>query len=98
MNDDWDIYFTGTEEAVVTANAQINSNCGFPDSCTEGWATPQQAYEQDFWFILMPPPDGYTTKCGSWTQEEMISDVTGVEEQQAESNWWPPNPFPPESE
>lgn len=96
MNDYWDIYFTGTESEIIAANAQINSNCGFPNGCTQTWAVPTQAYEQDFWFILMPPPDGYMTNCGSWTQEEMIAGVIDVEEQQAQPNWWPP--FPPEGE
>jgi hypothetical protein len=97
MSNDWNVYFTGSESAVNAANAQINANCGFPDACTQGWAVPMQAYEQDFWFILMPPPDGYMTKCGSWTQDEMIAGVTGVVEQQGQSNWWPPGPFPPET-
>lgn len=91
----WNTYYTGTQNDVEAANAQINSNCGFPNPCTENWAVPQQAYSQDFWFILMPPPEGYMTKCGSFSQDEMIAGVSGVSEQQGQSNWWPPTPIPP---
>src|SRR4051812_25974660 len=88
----WNTYFTGSEQDILAANHQIDLNCGFPDPQTETWAIPQQAYEQDFWFILMPPPEGYTNNYGTWTQDQMIQEVTNVEEQQSQSNWWPPYP------
>lgn len=91
----WNTCYTGTVEEVSNANEQINTNCGFPDTDTETWAIPQQAYQQDFWFIPMPPPEGYKNSVGSWTQSEMISNVVNVTEQEAQSNWWPPSPFPP---
>lgn len=88
----WNIFFTGTFEEVTAANAQINANCGFPDEYTDNWANPQQAYEQDFWFILMPPPEGYRDPVNSWTQEQMIAGVVNVIPQESQSNWWPPVP------
>lgn len=88
--DSWNWFYTGSEAAIQAANTQINANCGFPNACTQTWAIPQQAYEQDFWFILVPPPQGYMTNCGSWSQAQMIAGVTGVVEQQSQSNWWPP--------
>lgn len=91
----WNTYYTGTQEDVTSANAQINSNCGFPDSYTQTWDTPTQAYEQDFWFILMPPPWGYNNGVGSWTQEQMINGIQNVNIEEGQSNWWPPGPFPP---
>lgn len=88
----WDMYFVGPYENVLAANAQIDANCGFPDGYCETWAIPQQAYEQDFWFILMPPPDGYREPTRSFTQEQMIANVVNVGIEEAQQNWWPPNP------
>lgn len=89
----WNWFYTGTQADVVAANAQINSNCGFPNSYTQTWAIPQQAYQQAFWFIMMPPPEGYTQPNGvTITQAEMIAGVINVTQQQSQSNWWPPLP------
>ena len=82
--------YTGTEEQVSVAVEQINSNCGFPDGYTETWDTPRQAYEQDFWFIIMPPAEGYKEPTRSFTQEQMIAGVTNVQEQESQPDWWPP--------
>jgi hypothetical protein len=90
----WNWFYTGSLEDVTAANSQIDDNCGFPNGDTQTWSVPQQAYEQDFWFILQPPPEGYKDKIGYWTQEQMISGVENVELQQSNSSWWP-NPFPP---
>jgi hypothetical protein len=89
----WKTYFTGTYEQIVEANYTINQNCGFPDPQTETWDIPTQAYEQDFWFILMPPPDGYKNEYCDMTQEQMIDGVQDVSIEESQPDWWPP--FPP---
>lgn len=86
----WNTFYTGTLDQVNAAIEQINANCGFPDACSYTWAVPRQAYEQDFYFIQMPPPEGYMSGCGSWTQEQMIAGVVNVEPRQSNSSWWPP--------
>lgn len=86
----WNTYFTGTEEEIVAANNQINSNCNFPDPETTTWAIPTKAYQQDFWFIPMPSPEGYKNSYGSWTQAQMINGVSNVSEEESQPNWWPP--------
>lgn len=86
----WDTFYTGSEEEIQVANAQIDSNCGFPDGVTQTWAVSQKAYEQDFWFILMPPPGGYMNAVGAWSQAQMIDGVTDVAEQESQPDWWPP--------
>lgn len=86
----WNWYYTGTESDIIAANAQINSNCGFPDSQTQTWDIPTKAYNQDFWFISMPGPDGYKNNSGSWTQVQMINGVSNVAQEQSNSSWWPP--------
>lgn len=89
----WNWFYIGTQADVVAANAQINSNCGFPNSYAQTWAFPQQAYQQSFWFIMMPPPEGYTEPNGNIiTQAQMVAGVVNVTEQQSQSNWWPPLP------
>ena len=92
----WNMYYTGTLEEVSIANSQISTNCGLPFGETTTWAIPVQAYEQDFWFIPMPSPTGWTREDGThFTQSEMIIGVISVEEEEGQSNWWPPSPFPP---
>lgn len=86
------LYYTGTEAQIIAANNQINSNCGFPSGGTTTWAIPQQAYEQDFWFILMPPPEGYKNGAINKTQAEMIAGVVNVTEAESQPDWFPPNP------
>ena len=85
-------YFVGSYEQVSAAVAQVDSNCGFPNACTQTWAIPQQAYQQDFWFAIEPFINGYLTPCGSWTQEQMIAGVTNVQIEPSQSNWFPPVP------
>ena len=92
MSGTWNSFFTGSQENIIAANHQIDLNCGFPDPQTQTWAVPEQAYEQDFWFILMPPPTGYTNNYGTWTQEQMIDGVQNVSIEESQSNWWPPIP------
>lgn len=89
----WNWFYTGTLDEVTAANAQINSNCSFPNGSTETWAIPTESYDQTFWFFLQPPPEGYQDDVGSWTQAEMINGVENVQLQQSNSSWWPP--FPP---
>ena len=86
----WNTYFTGTEEDIIAANNQININCNFPDLETTTWDIPKKAFNQDFWFISMPSPEGYTNNYGSWTQDQMINSVINVEEEESQTNWWPP--------
>lgn len=88
----WNTYLTGTQEQVISANSQIDLNCGFPNGDTQTWFIPIQAYQQDFWFILMPPPEGYKDIVGSWTQSQMMANVVNVVQEQGQSNWWPPLP------
>lgn len=88
----WDTYFTGAEADVVAANDQINANCGFPDEYTETWAVPTQAYQSTFWFIIMPPPQGYMNPRASFTQQQMIDNVQNVSIEQSQPDWWPPAP------
>jgi hypothetical protein len=91
----WNTYFTGTEENIAVANNQIGQNLGLPFMGTERWADPQQAYQQDFWFILMPPPQGWTREDGThFTQEQMIENVSNVDMKESSPDWWPPL-YPP---
>jgi len=93
----WNMYYTGIQEDVEIANNQIGSNCGLPFGGTNAWAVPTLAYEQDFWFIPMPSPSGWTREDGThFTQSEMINGVTNVEEEEGQPNWWPPGPLPPQ--
>lgn len=85
------LYFVGTEENIIIANAQINNNCGLPFRNTERWAEPTQAYEQNFWFIPMPPAQGWTREDGTYfSQEEMILNVVNVTIEESNPSWWPP--------
>ncbi len=89
------LYFTGTEENIINANQKISQNLGLPFRGTTTWADPQKAYQQDFWFILMPPEDGWTREDGThFTQEQMIDGVVNVNIEESQPDWWPP--FPPE--
>jgi hypothetical protein len=84
------LFFTGSEGAIIAANDQINTNCGFPDGVTSTWAIPMQAWEQDFWFIQMPPASGYNNGINSWTQAQMIDGIEDVNIEESQPNWWPP--------
>jgi hypothetical protein len=89
----WNTFYTGTLDNINAAIAQINSNCGFPDGYTETWATPKQNYTTpSVYFFIMPPPEGYMTPMGSWTQAQMIAGVVNVTEEQSQPDWWPPFP------
>jgi hypothetical protein len=87
------LYFTGTEENIIIANNQIGQNLGLPFRGTLRWADPLKAYQQDFWFILMPDSDGWTREDGThFTQEQMIDGVTNVNIEESDPNWFPPPP------
>lgn len=85
------ICLTGTQSDVIAANSEIDLNCGFPNKNTFTWADPQQAYQQTFWFIAMPPPEGYKDGIGSWTQDQMMKDVVNVNQQKFDPSWNPPS-------
>lgn len=80
------ICLVGTELQVNIANSQIGSNCEMPSGGTQIWAIPAQAYEQNFWFIKMPPSIGWK----GFTQEQMMANVIDVTQEDSQSNWWPP--------
>ncbi len=86
------LYFTGTEENIIAANAQISSNLDLPFRGTIKWAQPQSSYsDPNFWFIEMPSEAGWTREDGThFTQEQMIANVIDVEIQEENPNWWPP--------
>ncbi len=88
------LYYVGDEAAVVAANAQINSNCGFPNSQANTWGIPTRAYAPlDFWFVSKPPPQGMIFANGTvLSQATMIANVTGVTESTSDPSWWPPEP------
>jgi hypothetical protein len=85
------LYFTGTEENIALANYQIGQNLGLPFRGTMRWADPLQAYQQNFWFILMPPAEGWTREDGTYfTQQQMIENVQNVSIEEGQSSWFPP--------
>lgn len=86
------LYYTGTQEQIDDALAQINTNCGFPDGeGTDTWAIPESSYsDHDFWFIPMPPENGYKNSKINFTQAEMILGVINVDINPYNSNWFPP--------
>lgn len=87
----WTTYFTGTEVNINTAVAQIDTNCGLPFEGTNTWDIPKRAYQKNFWFILMPPPDGWRREDGTYfTQEQMINNVSNVNIEESDSSWFPP--------
>ena len=87
-------YTSSDEKAVLTALAQINSNCGWPNATVSSWDIVRQAYEQQLYYISMPPENGYTYQNGvNIPQSVMINNVTGVTIGPSNSSWWPP--FPP---
>lgn len=86
----WNTFYVGTEVEITAAIVQINSNCGFPDGYCQSWGVPTQAYEQDFWFVMMPSPNGYMEPTRSFTQEQMIIGVENVTQEESQRNWWPP--------
>jgi len=91
----WNTYFTGTEENINLANQQIDNNLGLPFGGTNTWSIPRQAYLQDFWFIPMPPPEGWKREDGTYfSQQQMIDNVSNVDIQESSPDWWPPAPPP----
>lgn len=86
------LYYTGTQENVQKALNQINKNCNFPTAGVKTWDTPMEAYQQNFWFIKMPPPQGYKNEIVSYTQEQMILGVVEVTEHEFSKSWLPPTP------
>lgn len=87
----WHTFFTGTEADVNIANSKIDQNLGLPFWGTKTWSIPTQAYQQSFWFIPMPSPDGWVREDGTYfMQQEMISGVINVTPQESSPNWFPP--------
>ena len=85
------LYLVGTENDVVTANAQIQQNAGIPYEGTTEWSTPTQAYQQNFWFIPMPIPDAIYN---GHTGVELMQNVINVTQEPYDPNWLPPAPPP----
>ncbi len=85
------IYLTSANQAnIIAAQAQISLNCGFPNNLgTEQWANVQKAINQDMWFIIKPPIEGYNL--GEFTQIQMMSnvDLTNIIEQEYDATWFP---------
>lgn len=90
------LYYTGTQNNIDIANAQISSNLGLPFRGTQIWAILQSSYSNaDLWFFLMPLENGWTREDGThFSQSEMVQGVVNVTIQESQSNWWPP--YPPE--
>jgi hypothetical protein len=88
----WNTYFTGTQENIDIANNQIGKNLGLPFGGTQRWADPQQNYsDPTTYFILMPPPEGWTREDGThFTQEQMINGVENIEIEESQPDWFPP--------
>lgn len=85
------LYLTGTESNVTLAEAQVSENLGLPFSGTMRWAIPMQAYQQDFWFISMPPYEGWYREDGTYfSYQQMMNAVTNVEIETSQPNWFPP--------
>ena len=84
--------FTSEEDA-QTALDQINTNCGFPNTCgTDYWDIVRQAYQQELWFIANPSENGYPQPpCGSFTYEQMMAGVVNYTLANSNSSWWPPD-------
>lgn len=79
------------EQDVINANNQIGSNCGLPTQYTSQWDRVLKAYDQDFWFIIKPPVQGWN----EFSQAQMMQGVTNVTEEESQPDWWPPV-VPPE--
>lgn len=77
---------------VADANAQIEVNCNIPCPGTERWDIPTESYDKTFWFILMPPENGWN----QYSQEQMMAGVVNVEIQEGNPSWFPPV-IPPEN-
>lgn len=85
--------YTGTEDQIIIAINQINTNCGLPFRGTQTWDIPKKAYSYDFWFIYMPPTGGWIREDGTYfTQQQMIDGVVNVSIQESQPDWWPPPP------
>lgn len=70
-----------TSDNVTAAEAQISLNCHFPNGRkTDRWSPINFHPDFNVYYILKPPVDGWTDGVESFTQEEMMAGVTGVEE------------------
>lgn len=78
-------YLVGDHNQVVSANQQIELNCGIPNAHTECWDLPKKANNQDFWFIAKPSEIGWN----GYTQAQMMQDVVDVVEMNSEDSWFP---------
>lgn len=84
-------YWTAiTQSPVATALAQINVNCGLPNSMgTHTWDTPTQAADGSLWFIAKPS-GGWGNPGGTmFTAAQMNAGVTGVAELPSDPSWFP---------
>lgn len=79
------IYITSTNRSyIVSAEAKISSNCGFPSNGTICWDVPTKAVNDNLWFIQKPT--GYN----NFTSEQMMSGVnlTGILEKEYNPDWF----------
>lgn len=89
------MYLTSTNEnAIVSANEKISSNCGLPNEYgTVSWDIVKKSVSSNLWFILMPPPDLWGNEV-FFTQEQMMNgvDMTDIIQLPRNPNWFPPPP------
>ena len=80
---------------VIEADLQIQQNAGIPtpDGKTTNWDIPKKAFNHNFWFIVMPPENGWN----GISQEQMMQNVVNVTQEMCDASWFPPSPFPPNS-
>jgi hypothetical protein len=70
-----------TEQNVIDAEAKISANCHFPNGRgTNKWANVFYNDSSEVYYILKPPVEGWHDDVESFTQEQMMDGVTGVEE------------------
>lgn len=78
------IYLTHEiEQNVINAETQISQNCHFPNGRgTDRWANIYYHEELEIYYITKPTVSGWNDGVESFTQEEMMAGVTGVEERE----------------
>lgn len=83
--------YVGDELSILNAIETINKNCGFPnDEGTDTWGVPIKAHEQDFWFVLKPPAQGYRTRNHYFSQNEMIDGIVNLNTEEWQRSWISP--------
>ncbi len=84
------IYLTHENHAnVLTALAQIDANMGFPANGTNSWGTVCRNVADTLSFVIKPPINGWKNSHVSFTQEQMMTGVVNVIEQEYDSSWLP---------